>query len=359
MGEILLRAALRKSLTGIQHVSPVPPHRARGLAASVYRQLERDFGLMAPPVALHSPSPTVMAACWLMLRESLVATGQVGRNTKEAVATVVSLCNACSYCVDVHSMTLEALGATEPDDPESDHRVRRVADWVRAGAKATTVELCAPFPLAHLPELVGVVLTFHYINRMVNVFLPNSPLPRLVPPTARWQVLRRIGQFMGATARTDHSPGASFDLLPAAPLPADLEWAQGNPYVSQAVSRATAAIDAAGERSVPESVRTLLPRMVAGWTGDPPDLHDVWVTEAIAGLPAGDRPAGRLAVLTALASTQLDTTTIARFREHQPDDRSFLELTSWASMVAARRISSWMTAGLRSPEACFERQVET
>jgi AhpD family alkylhydroperoxidase len=358
MGDILLRAALRKLLTEIQHVSPVPPRRAVGPAASVYRQLESDFGLLAPPVALHSPSPAVMAACWLMLRESLIVTGQVDRDTKEAVATVVSLCNACSYCVDVHSMTLEALGTTEPDDPQRDHRVRHIADWVRAGANATTVERCAPFPPAQLPELAGVVLTFHYINRMVNVFLPDSPLPRHVPPTVRGRALRMLGRFMRSAARGEHRPGASLDLLSPAPLPSDLEWAQGNPNVSQAFSRAVAAIEAAGARSVPPSVRTLLHQMLAGWTGESLDPDGAWVTESVAGLPIGDRPAGRLAVLTALASTRLDSATVREFRACRPDDRSFVELTSWASMAAVRRISSWMTAGLRSPQACSEWSVE-
>ncbi|MFD1049963.1 carboxymuconolactone decarboxylase family protein, partial [Kibdelosporangium lantanae] len=54
MSGVIVRAALRKSLSRIRHVTVVRPADARGLVADVYRQAERDFGMLAPPVALHS-----------------------------------------------------------------------------------------------------------------------------------------------------------------------------------------------------------------------------------------------------------------------------------------------------------------
>ena len=75
----------------------------------MYRQVERDFGMLAPPVALHSPAPEALAAVWVILRESLVATGLAGRPGKEAVAATISLANSCPYCVDVHGATLMGL----------------------------------------------------------------------------------------------------------------------------------------------------------------------------------------------------------------------------------------------------------
>ncbi|ALG10766.1 hypothetical protein AOZ06_31230 [Kibdelosporangium phytohabitans] len=337
----------------------MPPIGDSSLAASVCRQVESDFGLLAPPIALHSPAPDVMAACWVMLREAFVVTDRTDRDTKEAVATAVSLCNACSYCVDVHSMTLEAFVTDDADDPENDLRVRGLADWARRTASATTTPCCPPFPATHGPELIGVVLAFHYINRMVNVFLPDSPLPRMIPPAARGTALRMLGKLMRSATRGPHRPGAALDFLPAAPLPADLPWARDNSRVADAFARATAAIDAAGARSVPDSVRALVSCMLDDWIGDPPGLSRTWVTDAVAELPVRDRPAGQLAVLTAMASFQLDTPTIARFRETQPDDRSLVELTSWASMAAARRIGSWIAVGQCAHDHCTDNPVGT
>lgn len=38
--------------------------------------------MLAPPVALHSPAPEVLAASWVMMREILIVPGTVDRTTK-------------------------------------------------------------------------------------------------------------------------------------------------------------------------------------------------------------------------------------------------------------------------------------
>ncbi|MER6797669.1 carboxymuconolactone decarboxylase family protein, partial [Amycolatopsis mediterranei] len=75
----VVRVALRRTLRDVKYVDVVPPRQARGLVREVYRQVERDFGMLAPPVALHSAAPDVLAAAWLMLRESLIAGGTASR----------------------------------------------------------------------------------------------------------------------------------------------------------------------------------------------------------------------------------------------------------------------------------------
>ncbi|MGV9538986.1 hypothetical protein ACWDR9_35730, partial [Streptosporangium sandarakinum] len=87
MGGTLARLMRPGTLIQVRHVSPVRPRAARGLVARVYRQLEGDFGLLAPPVILHSPSPEALAGCWTMLRESLLAAGRTRRAEREAVGT--------------------------------------------------------------------------------------------------------------------------------------------------------------------------------------------------------------------------------------------------------------------------------
>lgn len=80
-------------LTQVRYVTPARPQAAGAVTSQVYGQVERDFGVLAPPVALHSPAPGVMAGVWIMLRESLIVRDQVERGAKEAVATAVSAAN--------------------------------------------------------------------------------------------------------------------------------------------------------------------------------------------------------------------------------------------------------------------------
>jgi hypothetical protein len=112
-----------------------------------------------------------------------------------------------------------------------------------------------------------------------------------------------------------------------------------------AFARGCGAIDAAGARSVPPSVRDLVMKELENWHGEPRGLSRAWVDSAVSGLPEADRPAGRLALLTALASFQVDRSVVRMFRASQPGDSALVELTAWASLAAARRVGAWIPRG--------------
>lgn len=338
----LVRFAVRKSLRDTRHVDVVPRRRARGLVAAVYRQVEQDFGMLAPPTALHSAAPESMAAAWLILRETLLVPGPAGRAAKEAVATGVSAANSCPYCVDVHGMTLAAI----PDGPGESGGSEREALEAWARASATTAAPAPPFPAAHAPELIGVAVAFQYYNRMVNVYLRDSPFPAHVPESAKPQARRVLGGVLRPPASSGPRPGAALELLPAAPAPEDLGWARGNPVIADAFARAYAVAEAAGARSVPADVRALVRERLAAWDGQAPGLSRSWLDEAVAGLAEPDRPAGRLALATALASYQVDEGLVEAFRRTAPGDATLIELTAWAGMAAARRVSSLLAGAV-------------
>ena len=342
------------ALAQVRHVRPVWPGSARDLVAEVYAAVEHDFGVLAPPVALHSPAPEVMAAVWMALRESTVAAGRAERPAKEALAAAVSAANACPYCVTVHGAALNSLVrgddasaiAAERFDLVADPGVRATAQW---GWSAAVREAAAgsglPFPAEHAPELLAVALTFHYLNRVVNLFLPDVPMPDKAPRRALPFVAKILGGRIGAAARRPHPPGASLALLPDAPLPEDLAWAAGDPAVAGALARAAAAVERAGQASVPASVRALVRSRLDAWDGRPQGMDRGWLREAVAELPAADRPAGRLALLVALASWQIDPETVADFRVGDPDDRALIGLAAWSALTAARAVVSWSAVG--------------
>ncbi|UVS81503.1 carboxymuconolactone decarboxylase family protein [Actinokineospora sp. UTMC 2448] len=330
----LVRMAVRRSLRDTRHVRVVPRRRAEGLVADVYRQVEREFGMLAPPVALHSAAPDVLAASWAILRETLIADGAADRAAKEAVATGVSEANSCPYCADVHGMTLAALPV------EGDRSA--LTEWARATATAPGAG-APPSDPAWSPELIGVAVAFHYYNRMVNVFLRDSPFPAHVPESAKPRARQVLGGVLRASAADAARPGDSVELLPSAPLPDDLGWAGGNPVVADAFARAYAAVEAAGVRSVAPEVRALVLGRLSSWDGQAPGLSRSWVTSAVASLRPENQAAGKLALLTAMASYQVDEELVEAYRASQPGDGALIELTAWASMAAARRISSWMS----------------
>ncbi|MDN3354744.1 carboxymuconolactone decarboxylase family protein [Actinomadura sp. DC4] len=346
MSGLVTRAARRGARMQIKHLTPVSPDGADPLVGRVYAQVEEDFGLLAPPVSLHAPAPALLAASWVMLRETLVAGGHADRTAKEVVAAAVSLGNGCPYCVDVHGSTL--YGLTSADDATAvaegrldevgDARLRAIAGWAWAAGRPSTSP--APFPSGQLPEFAGVAVVFHYLNRIVNVFLTASPFPDQVPAGVRPRLRRLAGRMVRPAAQRFCEPGASLDLLPEAPLPGDLSWAAGTRHVADGLARSAAAIEAAGETAVPGAVRELTLARLAAWDGEPPGLSSGWADEAVAGLLEGERAAGRLALLTAMASYQVGGSVVEEFRRDRPDDAALIGLTSWAAMAAAREVGS-------------------
>jgi AhpD family alkylhydroperoxidase len=95
----------------VRYVRPVRPEVATGLVAAVYEQLTRDFQLVAP-LTLTSPLPSLLAASWILVRETLI-TGTVPRLEKELVALGVSKANACPYCVAAHALMLRGGSQAE------------------------------------------------------------------------------------------------------------------------------------------------------------------------------------------------------------------------------------------------------
>lgn len=331
-------------LTQVRYISPVRRRAAQRLAGRVYDQVEREFGVLAPSLVLHSPAPQVLAASWVMLRETVLAAGQVDRAAKEAVAAAVSLGNTCPWCATVHSTLLSGL--TEelaPAGPVTGSRLRTVTAWAQdCSTEQGALRHEPPCPAQQAPELIGTTVVFHYFNRMVNVFLTEVPLPPGTPRMALGPVMRILGRTMRPAAARSHQRGTSLDLLPAAPIPSDLPWASGDPGIEDAFARGCAAVDAAGVRSVPPSVRELVMTELSNWHGEQRGPSREWAGVAVSSLPAADQPAGRLALLTALASSQVDRSVVRTFQASQPGDATLVELTAWASLTAARRAGTWI-----------------
>lgn len=345
MRQTLVRVGLRNLSTAqIRHVRAVRYRAAEAETARVYREIERDFGILAPPVILHAPAPDVMAAVWLILRETLLVPGSAPRAQKEAVSTAVSLGNECPFCVTIHSSMVDNLVGFK-NDVISDDGARAAADWATANQSPDTgAGRPVPFPAAQAPEMVGTAVILQYLNRMVNIFLGEAPLPPFAPPFMLGVVRPVLTWLIKSAEERGPEPGASADLLPAAELPADLAWSAGNAAIAEAYARGAAAIEAAGRRSAPQEVRALVLAELEGWDGRSRGMSRGWVEEAVAGLPEGQRAAGRLALLAAFASYQVDEAVVGEFRAAGSGDRdrALVDVAAWASLAAARRIGAWM-----------------
>lgn len=338
----------------LKHIRPVGRKEARGLVSLVYQQVEAEYQLV-PPLTLHSAVPELMAAVWGVTRESFLA-GDTSRVAREAVAAAVSSRNACPFCVEAHAMSLHGAGRHDLADalasgrPVSDPALQPLLQWAAAtrdpGSPLLEAPPCEP---SDWPRFVGTALLFHYINRMVHVFLGDSPLPGLPGMgLARDAVRRAAGKlFMGGLASRPVKPGLAEGLrLPVrqdGPGPEAIAWAAGDPHVHRAwwnFHRITLGL---GERHVPVQTRILIADALEAWTGGDMGLSRGWAFEATRSLPPEQQPLARFALLVALASYQVDDQVVRDFLAIEGAGQRLVPAAAWASAMATFRIARWLS----------------
>src|SRR5215472_18494140 len=335
----------------MKYIHPIRHADPKSLVGQVYVEIRHDFGVVGDPFTLHSPVPELLAGMWSIVRETTVV-GQVHWSLKEAVAAAVSQTNTCPYCVDIHSslarqsytQSLADLIKQGRTEDITDPSLRAMVTWALSlSSPETRLKLPPSYSAQGAAELMGVAVAYHYINRLVNVFLSESLLPPLVRGgRLRDRIWSQVGQRLARGRDQIRPPGTSLRFLPEAELPAELSWAAASSSVRSAFAGWAALVERIGSEILSPQVRTLVIEILSTWQGKPVGLSRGWVESAITGLTGADQAAGRLALLTALASYQVDEKTIEAFRAHYATDAQLVGAMAWASAAATRKVASWL-----------------
>jgi len=333
----------------IKYINSISPSTADGIVTEVYAQIKRDFGAVVEPFLLHSSLPKLLAGIWAACRETELL-GIVPRNVKEIIASAVSQANQCPYCVDAHTIMLNAIGehkiagllssstASEIDDP----KLRVISEWaLSTRSPKSDIILSPPFSSKEAPEIIGMAVLYHYINKMVSIFLSETPLPS----NRGWLkgTLKRIaGWYFSFSVKRSKSQGESLKFLPASELPLNLIWSQDSPYVGRAFAQFYAVIDEIGKNSLADSIRDCIQKFVNAWNGEHPGMSRQWAEKAVQDLDDKLKEAGRLVLVSAIAPYQVDEQMIVRFRDIYPKDETLLGALAWGSFTVAKRIGTWL-----------------
>ncbi|MBL6955279.1 MAG: carboxymuconolactone decarboxylase family protein [Chlorobium phaeobacteroides] len=320
------------------------------LAERTLMHINSEFGARVEPFTLHLPQPELLAGVWMICRESLLV-GSVRRDLKEAVATTVSVINRCPYCVDAHGiMILGASGKSYAEaitagtyDAIDDKDVRKAVEWAAATLlPGSSILADPPFSPDEAPEYIGTAVCFHYINRMVTILLGPTPLPFGKGALKRVS-MRLASWFFGRSIRVYKEPCASLELLPRATLPGDLGWASASACIAHAYAAFSGTVERAGEKVLTEQVRESISKVVKAWNGKDPGMGRAWIEESLGACTGGQRAAGELALLAALAPYLVTPAEVSSFSAYYPGDRELLAVLAWGSFTAARRAGGWMS----------------
>lgn len=323
----------------VRYIGPLHYDGVDELSQRVFEQMSREFGVVTP-ITMHLGRPRLMSAVWGITRESLVAASG-SRSLRERIATAVSQSNVCPFCVNVHSGMLEATGQSSvaPERGEVLQWAGATLDpdspWVRS----------PPFSREEAPSFIGTAVGFHYVNRMVNVFLEESPLP--LPSGLKW-LKGAADRFASATLlkRMVHrsaQPGEHVLDPGPAELPAAFSWATSNQAIRDAFAIFASVMENETATSLDPRVREVVQQRVSDWQGESMPLDDEWLHHALAPLAAALHAEARLVLLTALASYRVTKEHVAALAEHRPR-ADVLDVTSYGAYLAAKQVSSWLCA---------------
>jgi len=337
----------------IRYLNPVLANRPTVEIASLYAQARNEFQLV-PPLTLFSPSVELFGGVWGVLRESLIIRGRVQRSTLEAVSASVSGINTCAYCVDAHAGMLHATSSHDVVDSIyandvsliNDSEMRQIVSWAQA-TKTPGAEILdsPPFSPQQAPEIIGTAMVFHFINRMVSIFLSPSPMPVPVKSKAMRKIAVRV--FGSTIAKKIVNRGATEKPLQESDsfvqIPEDFKWALPCERIALAFAHFAELMEQQEAKYIPFAVASMVHKQLDLWQGeDMPMGHD-WVNKLIADLNDRDKRIAKLALLTAFAPHQVDEATVHEFQAVCPGDKALLGVTAWASFMAVRKVGTWMS----------------
>lgn len=348
------------SVQTMRYVHAVPRHEAAGLVAEVYDMITEDFFINGS-LSSRSKVPPLLAAMWTAGRESILVNDRLDRTTKEAMTAVLSQINDCPYCGDMliglvhagkeHEAARKIFAGEE--GRIADSLLRERLAWVKSVATpGRTDHRPVPFTAEELPEAIAALMAMSDINRFSHVVMDGSPVdaPRGLQSVKK-VALRVLGNELESTQRAPVPPGRALSLLPPAPLPDDLWWAEPNERVAAALARWATTVENEASGVVPAAVRDLVSRNLHAWTGEQMPLSRSWVDAEVAELSGPDQPTARLALVLAKAPYQVDETLVQAVVRDDPDEERFIRMLAWMSSTAARRFAQGLaTEAWRSLE---------
>jgi len=274
---------------------------------------------------------------------------------------VLSRVNDCPYCGDMlvslvhgggkHEAASQILSRSEAEI--ADPTLRERLAWVKAVATpGSELPVHTPFATEQLPEVIGSLLAMSHINRFSHVVMGGSPVNApLGFQGIKSAALRMFGSVLKTTTERPIQPGRALDLLPPAPLPDDMYWAEPNPRIAAAVSRWAGVVERESAGVVRPYIRNLVHDNLLCWMGEPMPISRSWVDKEVESLSGRDRALARFALVLAKAPYQVDEALVGEILPEDGDETRFVRILAWASFSAARRIAQRVADTVYGPFA--------
>jgi len=210
-----------------------------------------------------------------------------------AIAYTISLANHCRFCATVHDAVLCSTGHASS---AAAIRARRYESISSASIRNAALWAFSGF--GHpAPEWIAAAAEAHFANRVGNALGLTAAFPFIPRPLRPWFAQRTAGASLLRPSGITGAPAAV------------------SPVVEQRIRTHTQA-----------------------WHGEEPGPNRGWVENYLADLSRPDRAIARLALLTALASHQVDYLVRDAFRDAVPGPGDLAAVIRWSAHLGAQRV---------------------
>ena len=319
---------------------------------NINMQIDRDFGL-AGPLTLSTPSLRVHAVRWAVARESFIVETNVKRVNKEIVAACVAQLNKCPYSEDAHSTSIMSCDDAKTGDAiinrtwkELDNKkTKQLINWsLQTRNPHASIIKNPPFSIDEAPEIIGTALAFHSTNRLVNIFLEESPLPSFLTGKLLKKIALKIASktLFKSMVSNNAMAGDGLQFIQDHPIHKSIEWSKAIPAFSKVLAAEEILLKDIEEDTIPEKLRDLFKNEVTQWEGEEMPLGRGWLNEILINLDENELRVGRLLFLAAFAPYTITKNDINAFRKVKPTDKELIETCFWAIQTVTNKIGEWL-----------------
>ena len=256
------------------------------------------------------------------------------------IALTVAICWS-AWCTAAASMRLRHKSFPGKEEEIADPILRERLEWVESLAPGLQSPADTPFTAEQLPEVIGSLLAMSHINRFSHVVMAGSPLKApLGFQRIKSAALRMSDPALKTTTERPIQPGRGSTLLPPAPLPDDMYWAEPNPRIASALSRWAEWSSVNQHSSSSRTFEISFITICNAGKGEPMPISRSWVDKEVdKGLTGRDCAIARFALVLAKAPYQVDEALVGEILREDRDETRFIRILAWASFSAARRIA--------------------
>ena len=332
----------------IKYIKYISLKKANPRIKAIYKQIKRDFGILAEPFTLHSAIPDLLATVWAVTREICLINKNVPRPYIETISTAISYNNSCKYCIDAHTIMLLTLKnksvseAIKTGNLEQikDTKLQQICRWVLANNDFNTnIIKCPPFTLDEAPEIVGTAFVFNYINRVVEIFLKKSPVSE---KQFGKSLLLKIATFIfSKSVKTKKKAGESLQFINQEVTDdPDFKWAKPNKIILKTLSALKATCNIEVDKYISSQTKQKIIEIAKTNNRDNVQLSSNWTNRFKKDFSKEEFSLAKLMLLTMFAPYQITEKNISDLQTNNISDEAILAVTSFASLTIAINISN-------------------